>query len=229
MPRRSVLHVHSVLLQMIRQDFTLPTGAKGPGKEKSHIWEVRHAGLLGIKYEVAVRSDVVEAERGDAQDGDKVKGGFETRVSVKTEATGEDVDIENDAEVRMKGTQEECEAKTEAQVLNQGPQHILQDVVDAAVLGQALSLYQGVDFLLTLQVHRLGDRDDDVRSVAASCLIPVATHLVRQLPTCLSLVLAVLWDCLGGMKDDLSSSVGAVMDLLGSAYFSAPPLGTDIL
>jgi TATA-binding protein-associated factor len=67
-------------------------------------------------------------------------------------------------------------------------------------------------------VCRLGDRDDDVRSVAASCLIPVATHLVRQLPSCLSLVLAVLWDCLGGMKDDLSSSVGAVMDLLGE-YF----------
>ena len=28
-------------------------------------------------------------------------------------------------------------------------------------------------------------------------------------------VLAVLWTCLGAMKDDLSSSVGAVMELLG--------------
>ena len=70
-------------------------------------------------------------------------------------------------------------------------------------------------------VCRLGDRDDDVRSVAASCLIPVATHLVRQLPSCLSLVLAVLWDCLGGMKDDLSSSVGAVMDLLGEYFLNS--------
>lgn len=193
MPRRSVLHVHSVLLQMIRQDFTLPTGAKGPGKEKSHIWEVRHAGLLGIKYEVAVRSDVVEEERVGTEDEVKVKGGFETRVIVKTETVGEDVGITSDAEVQMK---EEWGIKTEAQPLDRGPQHILQDVVDAAVLG-------------------LGDRDDDVRSVAASCLIPVATHLVRQLPTCLSQVLAVLWNCLGDMKDDLSSSVGAVMDLLG--------------
>ena len=25
-----------------------------------YVWEVRHAGLLGIKYEVAVRSDLVE-------------------------------------------------------------------------------------------------------------------------------------------------------------------------
>jgi hypothetical protein len=140
MPRRSVLHVHSVLLQMIRQDFILPTGAKGPGKEKSHIWEVRHAGLLGIKYEVAVRSDVVEEERVGTEDEVKVKGGFETRVIVKTEAVGEDVGITSDAEVQMKGTQEEWGVKAESQPLDRGPQHILQDVVDAAVLGQVLFL-----------------------------------------------------------------------------------------
>ncbi|KAI0059098.1 hypothetical protein BV25DRAFT_1901802 [Artomyces pyxidatus] len=165
MPRRSVLHVHSVLLQMIRQDFEVPvkpsigTKSRRPldSKEKSHIWEVRHAGLLGIKYEVAVRSDVVEEE-----------------------AVKMDVD----------------DVKSEPGLAVSGGHQILQDVVDAAVLG-------------------LGDRDDDVRSVAASCLLPVATHLVRQLPTCLSLVLSVLWSCLGDMKDDLSSSVGAVMDLLG--------------
>lgn len=62
---------------------------------------------------------------------------------------------------------------------------------------------------------RLGDRDDDVRSVAASCLLPVAGHLVAQLPEELSRVLAVLWSCLRDMRDDLSSSVGAVMELLG--------------
>jgi TATA-binding protein-associated factor len=73
MPRRSVFHTHSVLLQMVRQDFPIPpprtapslaTGrrvVKGNGhvKELTHIWEVRHAGLLGIKYEVAVRPDLV--------------------------------------------------------------------------------------------------------------------------------------------------------------------------
>lgn len=64
-------------------------------------------------------------------------------------------------------------------------------------------------------LHRLGDRDDDVRSVAASCLSPVAAHLVDRLPEELPRVLAVLWSCLSDMKDDLSSSVGAVMDLLG--------------
>ncbi|KAI6038454.1 hypothetical protein EDC04DRAFT_2695399 [Pisolithus marmoratus] len=73
---------------------------------------------------------------------------------------------------------------------------ILQGVVDAAVLG-------------------LGDRDDDVRAVAASCLLPVTGHLVERFPESLDRVLAVLWDCLRNMKDDLSSSVGAVMELLG--------------
>ncbi|KAG0705295.1 hypothetical protein DFH29DRAFT_1031866 [Suillus ampliporus] len=142
MPLQSVKHVHSILLQMIRQDFPLghkPTKSKkGDG---SHVWEVRHAGLLGIKYEVAVRSDLFET----AGDTGKV---------------------------------------------------ILEDVVDAAVLG-------------------LSDPDDDVRAVAASCLLPIAGHLVEQLPESLDRVLLVLWNCLRGMKDDLSSSVGAVMDLLG--------------
>lgn len=61
----------------------------------------------------------------------------------------------------------------------------------------------------------LGDKDDDVRAVAASCLLPVAGHLVEQLPESLDRVLLVLWSCLSDMKDDLSSSVGAVMELLG--------------
>jgi TATA-binding protein-associated factor len=68
---------------------------------------------------------------------------------------------------------------------------------------------------IVIAVHRLGDRDDDVRSVAASCLLPVAKHVVELLPEALPQVLAVLWSSLTDMKDDLSSSVGTVMDLLG--------------
>ncbi|KAF8894499.1 SNF2 chromatin remodeling protein [Infundibulicybe gibba] len=147
MPRRSLTHVHSILLQMIRQDFVIPANMSKSkvDPDRTHIWEVRHAGLLGIKYEVAVRNDLFE------------------EANSATPACGNDV---------------------------------LQGVVDAAVLG-------------------LGDRDDDVRSVAASCLLPVAGHLVDQLPGSLDRVLVVLWHCLSDMKDDLSSSVGAVMDLLG--------------
>ena len=80
MPRRSVLHVHNVLLQMIRQDFPIPvkpTNGKSFSKhnDKSHVWEVRHAGLLGIKYEVAVRSDLVSLDvpEGDAMEVDDGK------------------------------------------------------------------------------------------------------------------------------------------------------------
>lgn len=54
-----------------------------------------------------------------------------------------------------------------------------------------------------------------MRSVAASCLLPITAQFVNLLPEELPRVLAVLWACLGDMKDDLSSSVGAVMDLLG--------------
>jgi TATA-binding protein-associated factor len=46
---------------MIRQDsvLTLQNG-NSADPEQSHVWEVRHAGLLGIKYEVAVRSDLFD-------------------------------------------------------------------------------------------------------------------------------------------------------------------------
>ncbi|TFK45985.1 SNF2 chromatin remodeling protein [Heliocybe sulcata] len=162
MPRRSVLHVHSILLQMIRQDFSSAAGENQKEKKKDDantlVWEVRHAGLLGIKYEVAVRNDLVEIE-----------------------AEMQDKDVKLEDEVMSS----ELSGK-----------EVLRGIVDAAVLG-------------------LGDRDDDVRSVAASCLSPVASHLVQSLPEALSQVLSVLWLCLSDMKDDLSSSVGAVMDLLG--------------
>jgi TATA-binding protein-associated factor len=69
MPRRSVSHVHAILLQMIRQDFSVSSqpSSKDMDVDKGHVWEVRHAGLLGIKYEVAVRSDLFE---GKSEEGD---------------------------------------------------------------------------------------------------------------------------------------------------------------
>lgn len=64
---------------MIKQDFVLDPsspdvkGASSRGANGHHrngseengrqyVWEVRHVGLLGIKYEVAVRSDLVEEQ-----------------------------------------------------------------------------------------------------------------------------------------------------------------------
>jgi TATA-binding protein-associated factor len=57
---------------MIRQDFdAIPsTNTEVMEVEKGHVWEVRHAGLLGIKYEVAVRSDLFTGESIDGEHGD---------------------------------------------------------------------------------------------------------------------------------------------------------------
>ena len=76
MARRSLLHVHSVLLQMIRQNFAVPADNKTKNDmERSHVWEVRHAGLLGIKYEVAVRNDMFDEpsikQEDDSTDGER--------------------------------------------------------------------------------------------------------------------------------------------------------------
>lgn len=188
MPRRSVSHVHAILLQMIQQDLPVPLNGGGPAKgkkgeavkgaegDKTLIWEVRHAGLLGIKYEVAVRSDL-----------------FARKAQVKAEV--EDVMTMDEDVVKR---EEESE-------FDETGREVLRGVVEAAILG-------------------LGDRDDDVRSVAASCLLPVAEHIVAQLPEALDRVLVVLWHCLCDMKDDLSSSVGAVMDLLGWFLFFSSSL-----
>lgn len=65
---------------MIRQDFVVAPNGKPESKkssavkksagdnERNHVWEVRHAGLLGIKYEVAVRSDIFDDARGVKQE-----------------------------------------------------------------------------------------------------------------------------------------------------------------
>jgi TATA-binding protein-associated factor len=56
-----------VLLQMIRQDFTTNIPRKSQKEtDKGLIWEIRHAGLLGIKYEVAVRSDLFESVKDES-------------------------------------------------------------------------------------------------------------------------------------------------------------------
>lgn len=62
MPGPSVRCVHDILLDMIRQDF--PPKAKQGGREAAYVWQVRHAGLLGLKYEVAVRQDLIQQETG---------------------------------------------------------------------------------------------------------------------------------------------------------------------
>ncbi len=97
MPRRSVLHVHSILLQMIKQDFPVSLATPSPGAKpkiplpklngvhgsaqrtngRQYVWEVRHAGLLGIKYEVAVRTDLVRDNSVKLENEDDASSGKE--------------------------------------------------------------------------------------------------------------------------------------------------------
>ncbi|OZJ02562.1 hypothetical protein BZG36_04331 [Bifiguratus adelaidae] len=132
MKPEAVKRVHSFLLMLIHQ--------REPCFGEKGIWEVRHAGLLGLKYVIAVRKDIVQ--------------------------------------LMLAGT------------------------IDAVVLG-------------------LRDHDDDVRAVSAASLLPITTELVQSCSTSkVTEIVMTLWDCLLDLKDDLSSSTGAVMDLLARLFES---------
>jgi TATA-binding protein-associated factor len=52
MPRRSLSTTHEILLKMARQEFC------SEDEGMPYVWQVRHGGMLGLKYEVAVRKDL---------------------------------------------------------------------------------------------------------------------------------------------------------------------------
>lgn len=79
------------------------------------------------------------------------------------------------------------------------------------LLFQDRSLMDGV---LECVIKGLGDHDDDVRSVSAATLIPVAKEFVNVRSDELSHLISVVWECLSSLSDDLSASTGSVMDLL---------------
>lgn len=71
-----------------------------------------------------------------------------------------------------------------------------------------------IDGVLQATMKGLGDPDDDVRAVSAATLIPIAKDLVAVRGGALSTLINVVWDCLSDLRDDLSASIGSVMDLL---------------
>ncbi|KAI5477115.1 hypothetical protein MNV49_006843 [Pseudohyphozyma bogoriensis] len=189
MPASSVAQVQKILITMVEQDGAPPSrgldGSKGNGKGKEaegkgkYVWQVRHSGLLGLKYLVAVKGEFLR--------------GVKEEADVKPK-------LELDGDVKM----EEGYVPLKA-------------VVDAAILG-------------------LQDRDDDVRSTAAATLTPITDAIVATLPVELERIVTILWECLGDLKDDLSSSVGGVMDLLANllafpevmALIQSPSLGYSL-
>ncbi|KAJ9664017.1 TATA-binding protein-associated factor mot1 [Neophaeococcomyces mojaviensis] len=129
LPDDTALAVYGMLQQMIYQ---MDTGLK------ESVWQVCHGGMLGLRYFVAIRKDLL------------LKHDF-----------------------------------------------VMDGIINAVTRG-------------------LAHQDDDVKSVAASTLIPVAKELITLRPNALGNLISVVWDCLLDMQDDLSASTGAIMDLLAN-------------
>ena len=123
----TVASVYRVLYRMVMQH---DLGLKG------RIWEVCHGGMIGLRYLVAVRNDLLVKDNG-----------------------------------------------------------LMDGVVEAVMKG-------------------LGDADDDVRAVSAATLIPIAKEFVTLRPAALDGLMAIVWECLSDLRDDLSASTGSIMDLL---------------
>lgn len=70
------------------------------------------------------------------------------------------------------------------------------------------------DGLVECVLHGLRESDDDVQAMGAATLLPITEEFVIQRPNYINQLLDVIWDCLGDLKDDLSASIGNVMDLL---------------
>lgn len=71
-----------------------------------------------------------------------------------------------------------------------------------------------IDGVIGAVMKGLGDFDDDVRSVSAATLIPIAKEFVNLRPEALDGLINIVWDCLSNLGDDLSASTGQIMDLL---------------
>jgi TATA-binding protein-associated factor len=127
LPPQTVYAVHHILYRMVMQD---DLGLDRPA------WAVCHGGMIGMRYLVAVRNDLL------LKDSDLIDG-----------------------------------------------------VIRAVMKG-------------------LGDADDDVRSVSAATLIPIAKDFVDLRPGALNDLINIVWACLTDLGDDLSASTGQIMDLL---------------
>lgn len=71
-----------------------------------------------------------------------------------------------------------------------------------------------IDGVIAAVMRGLADSDDDVRSVSAATLLPIAKEFVSLRPDALDGLISILWECLSNLGDDLSASTGAIMDLL---------------
>ncbi|KAL1837909.1 hypothetical protein VTJ49DRAFT_3255 [Mycothermus thermophilus] len=73
-----------------------------------------------------------------------------------------------------------------------------------------------IDGVIRAVMKGLGDIDDDVRSVSAATLIPMAKEFVTMRRNALDGLIDIVWDSLSNLGDDLSASTGKIMDLLAT-------------
>ncbi|CAK7263713.1 TATA-binding protein-associated factor mot1 [Sporothrix epigloea] len=126
-PPKSVQQIYRILYQLVIQEDL---------KLERHVWAICHGGMVGLRYVVAVRKDLL------LEDGEMIDG-----------------------------------------------------IIRAVMKG-------------------LADADDDVRSVSAATLIPMAKELVSLRPGALDPLINIVWESLSSLGDDLSASTGKIMDLL---------------
>jgi TATA-binding protein-associated factor len=109
LPNDAVAEVHATLMSMVKQSWAVRgKDAKDVGRGEKFSWEVRHAGLLGLKYEVAVRQDLLGVAEPVAINGHKTEDAEDIKPDVQAVSNG---DTTNGAETSY-----------------------LRDVVEAAVL-----------------------------------------------------------------------------------------------
>ncbi len=73
-----------------------------------------------------------------------------------------------------------------------------------------------IDGVIRSVMKGLGDIDDDVRSVSAATLIPMAKEFILMRPGKLDGLINIVWESLSNLGDDLSASTGKIMDLLAT-------------
>ncbi|KAG0149490.1 hypothetical protein CROQUDRAFT_687820 [Cronartium quercuum f. sp. fusiforme G11] len=176
--------------------------SKMPG-QRGYVWQVRHAGLLAMKYLVAVKIAVL---RRDFADPDHV-----------THLIHFESDGTSDVKPLLLGAVDEDESLEEKKLLTDPVSHQTDPSTSASSLPPASTPFPNLlSIIVKSSLIGLRDQDDDVRAAASGTLLPVTDLIVKGLPMMLTELLDVLWDALGSSKDDLSSSVGNIMDLLAN-------------
>lgn len=174
-----------ILHQMVEQKNVRSHSPRG------YAWQVRHAGLMGMKYLVAVKNERLRA-----------KTGSDSCLSSSK--------IEGDSDVKP----------VDAPAFESQPSGLRIGALDVSpsLLNSSnpISSADLLSIITTAAFIGLRDQDDDVRAAASGALLPVTDLIVELLPSRLNELLEVLWDALGSSKDDLSSSVGNIMDLLAN-------------